>query len=295
MITNTLNLKRFRLFGLVLLATIISFSCAKDQYIQPGDTLEVAYDKAMKLYEAEKYREAASAFETVMSIARGTDQAQETQYMLAESYFKNGQYLLAASEYERYVNYYPQANNRSEAQFKEAFCYYELSPRYKLDQSYTHKAIEKFQLYISQYPNSEQAQQAAEYIDALSEKLAHKTYAAADLYHRIDQFEAAAIYYGEVLDRYPETKWAERALVHQILAYVEYAERSVQDKQEQRFEKAVESYEKYVQLFPNGKNRSQAEEYYDRAKIGLAEVRKEEVSNESVASSNEQAQSADSK
>jgi outer membrane protein assembly factor BamD len=296
MIKQTVNLPSFKsvamLLGAVLLLTV---SCAKDQFIQPGDTLEVAYKKAMGLYEAEKYREASSAFETVLSIARGTEYAQQTQFMLAESYYKNQEYLLAASEYERYVNYYPQAEDRPEAQYKEALCYYELSPRYKLDQSYTHKAIEKFQLFLSRYPNSEHAADAANYIDEMSDKLAHKIFEAAELYHRIDQFEAAAIYYGEVLDKYPETKWAERSLVEQIRSYVEYADRSIQEKQIERYEMAIDSYEKYMQLFPNGDNRSMAEDYYDRARVGIAEVREEMTDDVDMATKNETADSGNSK
>lgn len=259
----------------LLLIALVGMSCNKTPYIKPSDTLPTAFNKAKKLYSQEKYGEAADAFETVISIGRGSDIAQEAQYLLAESYYKNQEYLIAASEYDRYVSYYPRSEKRRDAEFKAALCYYELSPRYRLDQSHTRKAIEKFQLFISRHPDSEKTQQAGAYIDDLRDKLAHKIVNAADLYLRIDRYEAAAIYYGLTIDRYPESSWAEKALVRQIESYVLYADHSVRSKMDDRYKKAISSYEKYVQLFPNGPNRSRAEELYDRARVGLSEVTEE--------------------
>ncbi|HYW95805.1 MAG TPA: outer membrane protein assembly factor BamD [Bacteroidales bacterium] len=265
---------RFFHYTLVLIfITVAGISCTSKNVIRPGDTLPVAFEKAKNLYENGKYSEATDALETVISIGRGTDTAQEAQYLLAESYYKNHEYLLAASEYDRYTSYYPNSEKRQEVDFKNAECYWHMSPNYKLDQKYSKKAIEQFNLFISRYPDSELAKKAADYIDQMREKLAHKTFGSADLYMRMDEYEAAAIYYGLTIDQYPETAWAEHALVEQIHAYVVYAQNSVEAKQQERFQKAVDSYEKYVQLFPRGDYRSEAEDYYDMAKVGLAKAK----------------------
>ncbi len=258
---------------LVLLLIVISgMSCARKDLIQPGDTLQEAFNKAMAQYQKENYREAASAFETVIRIGRGSDYGQEAQYFLAESYFNSNRFLLAAAEYERYSTLFPRSPKRPEADFKEALSYYNMSPRYRLDQKYTRRAIEKFRLYNSRYPQSDRVEEAAQYISEMRTKLAHKLYGAADLYMRTDRYEAAIIYYDLIIDRYPETAWAERALVDEINAYVTYAGRSIQSKQRERYQQAVATYEKYLQLFPNGKNRSEAESYVDEARGALADL-----------------------
>jgi outer membrane protein assembly factor BamD len=226
----------------------------------------------MRLYQDEDYTEAADAFETVIQIGRGTDYGEEAQYFLAESYFNNKNYLLAASEYERYVSLYPRGEKRQQSQFQEAYCYYKLSPRYKLDQKYTKRAIEKFRLYNSRFASSQKVEEASTYINEMRSKLAKKLYHSADLYMRTDQYEAAIIYYDLTIDNYPETVWAQRSLVDEINAYNIYAGRSIQSKQQERYQKAVEAYEKFVQLFPNGKYRSQAEEYVDEARSALADL-----------------------
>ncbi|HKK43950.1 MAG TPA: outer membrane protein assembly factor BamD [Balneolaceae bacterium] len=265
---------------------LLLFSCKNKNLIRKGDSLPTAFKKAMTLYQKEKYGDAAEAFNTVIDVGRGTDYGREAQYYLAESYFKDGRYLLASSEYERYISEFPRSDKRQDAQFKEAVSYYHLSPRYKLDQKYTNKAIEKFQLYNSRYPNSDQAEQAAKYITDLRSKLADKLYHSADLYKRTDEYEAAIIYYNLTIDNYPESIWAQRALVDEIQTYNNYASRSIQSKQQERYQKAVDTYEKFIQLFPNGKYRSEAENYVDNSRSALAKLRtnKSSSSNKATAS-----------
>ena len=82
----------------------------------------------MYFFEQENYTDAASAFDTVTRVGRGTEYGQDAQYYLAESYYRDRQYLLAASEFDRYVSYYPQDQRRPEVEFKAAICYKNLSP-----------------------------------------------------------------------------------------------------------------------------------------------------------------------
>lgn len=259
-------------FSTLLLIPLILSTCKNEALIQRGDSLPTAHKKAMGLYQEEDYSRAAEAFETVIEIGRGTDYGQEAQYYLAESYYNDKRYLLAASEYERYISLFPRSPKRQEAQFKEAFCYYKLSPRYKLDQRNTRTAIEKFRLYNSRYPNSEKVKEANNYIVEMRSKLAKKLYYSADLYMRTDRYEAAIIYYDLTIDNYPESIWAQRALLDEINAYNTYADRSVSGKQEERYKKAVEAYEKFVQLFPKGEYRTQADDYVDEARDALADL-----------------------
>lgn len=273
-------------FSCLLLILFAIISCKNEALIQRGDSLEVAYNKAKALFDKENYTESAQAFETVIQIARGTDFGEDAQFYLAESYFRNERYLLAAAEYERYISLFPRKERRQVAQFNEALCYYRLSPRFKLDQGYTRKSIEKFQLYSNRYPASENIQEASQYITELRSKLAKKLYHSADLYMRTDQYEAAIIYYDLTIDQYPESIWAQRSLVDEINAHNVYASRSVQNKQRERYQNAVATYEKFVQLFPNGEYREQADDYVDEARSALADLGEPAPSEDTTASTN---------
>lgn len=272
---NQLMMKKtFTLFtcSFLILTLAVLSSCKNEDLIQRGDDLPTAFNKAMSLYQSEEYRDAAEAFETVIELGRGTDYGQEAQFHLAESYFEDERYLLAASEYERYVSLFPQTQKREEAQFKEALSYYHLSPRYKLDQQYTRQAIQAFRLYNSRFPNSQRADEAGQYISEMRSKLAKKLYHAADLYLRTDRYNAAITYYDLTIDQYPETDWAQLALVDKIKTYNIYASRSVPSKQEERYQNAVEAYETFIQLFPNGEHRTEAEDLVDEARSALADI-----------------------
>lgn len=264
------TLLRWALSAIVI--AVLVTACKNEALIRPGDSLPTAYKKALRQYQNENYREAATAFETVINVGRGTDYARSAQFFLAESYFNDERYLLAANSYQQFTTLYPQSPKRQTAAFKEALSYYNLSPRYRIDQTYTRQAIEKFRIFISRYPDTPEADQAAKYLTDMRSKLAKKHFYAAEMYLLTDQYEAATIYYDLVIADYPETSWAERALVKEIAAYNEYASKSIRSKQYERYQKAVESYEKYVQLFPNGPHRQAAESHVDDARTALADL-----------------------
>lgn len=257
----------------LFLALLIGISaCSNKNTIRPGDTLDVAYEKAMRMYNNKKYVDAARGFETVLSIGRGSSIAQDSQWYLAESYFKSKDYVMAAAEYQRYHGNYPRSERRADAEFMEGMCYVRLSPRHNLDQTDTYKAIEMMQLYIARYPGSDRTREAASLIDGLREKLAHKQHSAGLLYLRLQSFEAAAVYFGLTIDQFPETKWAEISLAKQAEAYLLLAEKSVDAKKKERYGMVITSVDKYVQLFPNGKNRSLVESFRDQARVALSRL-----------------------
>ncbi len=259
----------------VLLLMIIAVTvgaCANKNAIKPGDTVDVAFDKAKALYDKQKYGDAARAFETVLSLGRGTDQAREAQYLLADSYFKNREYIISASEYRRYVTFYPRSERREEAEFMEAYSYYKISPRFKLDQTDTERAITLFRVFISKYPDSEKSTEAAGLVDEMRNKLARKSFTSANMYFNLKLYNSAAMYYQVTIDNFPETEYAEQSLAKQVQAYTLYADMSVPERQAERYQLAVDSWQRYTQLFPNGKNRGSAESFYNTARNALDRI-----------------------
>ena len=250
---------------LLLFITVALGACRNKNLIQPGDPINVAYDKSMALFEKEKYNDAAYGFEMVTRMGRGTNFSRDAQYYLAESYFKDEQYILASSEYERFISYYPQDEKREEVEYKMALCFYKQSPRYRLDQSPTRRAIELFQLYNTKYPDSELVTESAARIDELRNKLARKNYESGEYYLRTRSYKAATIYYDLVIDQYPESEWAEKSLIRQIETYIEYGDQSIDSKKDERYGLAISNYEKFLQLFPQSERRSDVEKLYNEA------------------------------
>ncbi|HLR32328.1 MAG TPA: outer membrane protein assembly factor BamD, partial [Fodinibius sp.] len=121
-------------------------------------------------------------------------------------------------------------------------------------------------------PNSEHRDESGQYITELRSKLAKKLFYSANLYRRTDSYEAAIVYYDLTIDNYPESIWAQRALVDKISTFVTYADRSVESKQRDRYQKAIDAYETFVQLFPEGEYRSEAESHVDDARSAIADL-----------------------
>ncbi len=252
---------RSTIFALLSVLVLVS-ACRNKDLIRPGDPLNVIYDKSLAYFEKEKFSEAAYGFEMVTRLGRGTNYSKDAQFNLAESYFNDKQYILAISEYERFISYYPQDELREPIEYKLAVCYYKQSPRYRLDQTSTKRAIQLFQLFNTKYPDSEYVIESAARIDELRNKLARKIFAAGEFYLRTDRYLSASIYFDQVIDQYPESKWAEESLIQQISTFIIYADNSIPEKQEERYKSAIESYEKFIQLFPQSKNRGQVENMY---------------------------------
>ena len=256
------------LFPLVLLLT----ACKNKELVRPGEPLNVAFDKSKALFDKEKYSDAAYGFDLVTRIGRGTNYSEEAQYYLAESYYLDGQFIIAVSEYERFISYYPQHPKRDEVEYKRAMSYYRQSPRYRLDQTATIRAIELFQLFNTKYPDSELVLESAGRIDELRNKLARKNFESAEFYLRIDRYLAATIYFDQTIDQFPESVWAERALVKQIETYIIYADNSIPQKQSERYRLAISNYEKFLQLFPQSGSRETAEALYSEALSKISEL-----------------------
>lgn len=226
---------------------------------------EEAFNKGKALFEDEKYTQATLQLQSVFDFGRAHAFAADAQYMLAEAYHKNGEYLLAASEYDRFVQLYPSDERVEEAEYWRALSYYQLSPPYQLDQSDTERAITYLRLFNSRHPESDRVVDIGKKIDELQEKLARKLYEGGVLYEQQEQFEPAAITYERVLAKYPNTSYADDALVSAIRAYIAYSDASIAEKQAERLQKAMDTYTRLLQLFPDSNRLKEAEALYAQA------------------------------
>lgn len=237
------------------------------------DSPQEAFEKGKSYFDRGKYDRAIEYFQGVFDYGRTSEEAADAQLYLARSYYHNRDYILAGSEFTRFLNVYRTDPRAQEAEYERAMSYYEQSPDYELDQTPTEQAITYFQLFLDRYPQSDLKDEAEERIRELREKLAHKEYAGAELYERRGLYEAAALSFVRVFDKYPDTRWADDALLGAIRTYMLFAEQSVRGKQEERLQLAVDNYERLVQLFPDSPLLKQAEGLYEDVADRLSELR----------------------
>jgi outer membrane protein assembly factor BamD len=237
------------------------------------------YARAEKLYANRDYSTAAVALEALIFTSRATALEDDVLFLLGQSYYNSGQYLLAADTYTRLLRQVPSSPFAKTAQFMVGKSYEKYSPFYELDQSSTLKAIEQFSVYLDQYPvrdslrvsnevetyrellkinpdnpsykesyakafsqysGIDSVRYAANAISRLREKLARNTFSIAHQYVQLKKYKAAGIFYDELIKRYSDT-----GLVHQAWG----GKIDVLIRQKKWFD-ASQALDQYLQLYP---------------------------------------------
>ena len=171
-----------------------------------GVSLQERFNTGMENLEREKYLQAQTDFKYVVMRGTGTDLGDDAQYYLGESYFKNKEYLLAVAEYEKLTRRMAFSPFVEDARFKICESYRIESPKYYHDQEYTKKAIERYQEFLDDFPESKLNDAAVKSIETLRGKLGKKIYETGVLYMKLDEFESAKITFQSVMDMYYDTE-----------------------------------------------------------------------------------------
>lgn len=182
------------------------FSCSDYQKLLNSENASEKYKQAEVFYNSGEYRKANRLLEQIIPKYRGKPQAQRIIFFFAESYFQIKSYNLAAYQYENFVKSFPKSDRIQEASFKAAKSYYYQSPTFSLDQEETYTAIEKLQVFINLYPNSEYSSEANQMISELQVKLEKKDFEIAKQYYTIRDYRAAIKTNDNFIASFPGTK-----------------------------------------------------------------------------------------
>jgi outer membrane protein assembly factor BamD len=242
--TNTLGVL------LILAVFSLTISCSEYQKLLNGNDTAEKYKQAEVYFNNGEYRKANRLFEQIVPKYRGKPQAQRIIYFFAESYFQIKSYYLAAYQFENFVKTYPKSERIQEATFKAAKSYYFQSPSYSLDQEDTYTAIEKLQVFLNLYPNSQFADEANQMIGELQEKLEKKDFEIAKQYHTIRDYKAAIKANENFVSSFPGTKFREESLYIKFISSYEIALNSIDAKKQERLEDLTQQYNTLIRYYP---------------------------------------------
>lgn len=225
-------------------------------------TAEERFAKAKALFDNGDYLDAITEFNIITLQYQGSAVAADAQFYLAECRFKRGEFLLASYEYQTLRRNMPSSPHAEEAMYKLGLCYYNLSPKSKLDQQYTNRAIDELQGFVDYYPKSALVPDAAAKIQELNTKLAKKDYDAAVLYSTMEYPKAAIAYFDNVIEKYHDTEYAP-------LAYLGKTELLIARK---KYRDAKIEITKFIEKFPNSVLRSRADKLNEQIDAELKNV-----------------------
>lgn len=210
--------KKSLLRTVLLLGLCTALAACGGGKLRANMTTEERMERALQLFDKHDYFEARTQFRIVTLNAPGSAIVDKAQFYLAECHFHMEEYIIAAEEYKKLIRLYAKSEYLDDAQYKVGMSYFKLSPKSALDQKYTWQAIEEFQKFMEEFPNSDLKEQAQAYLQLTREKIAKKDYDNGDLYRKLGYYESALVYFEEVLARFYDTKYAEPALYYKAEA-----------------------------------------------------------------------------
>lgn len=248
---------------LIFFLPFIAISCGKYEKLLKSSDYNLKYEKAFEYYANGEYVRAATLFEQIANIYRGTVKADTIWYYRANSYFFQKDYIMAGNYFQELANTFPNSPYAEESTFMDGFCEYKQSPRVSLDQSNTYNAIAKFSLFLIRYPNSNKCEEARTIIKEMEEKLVEKSFMSAKLYYDLGAYLSAVIALRNSINQFPETKYREEILFLILKSNYLIAQNSIEEKMLDRYQATVDEYYSFIGEFPKGKNSAEAQKIYE--------------------------------
>ncbi|GIM54159.1 outer membrane protein assembly factor BamD [Capnocytophaga cynodegmi] len=262
-----MQIKKYIVIGLFS-ASLLS-SCGEYQKALKSDDATLKYNMAEQLYKQGKYKRSIQLFENIVNQYAGKPQGERVLYMYADAFYKTKQYNKASYQFERFYKLYPKSEKVAEAAFLAAKSIYLEAPKYSVDQTPTHQALEKLQLFLDRYTNTEYANEANEMTLDLLTRLQKKEFEIAKQYNLIRDYQAAMKSLDNFLAHNPGTIFKEEALFVRLHSAYEWAINSVEHKKEERLRIAKEAYETLVKSFPKTSYKKEAERMLEKIETSL--------------------------
>jgi outer membrane protein assembly factor BamD len=213
-------------FILILLISILCFSCSKDVVEK-----SVIKEKNMELQMIEAYKEglkelnkgdalyAAKKFNEAEVLFPQSDYAPKAALMAAYSYYSQNYYGDAVAELERFIKIYPNHYNVSYAEYLLGLSYYEQIIDEKKDLQSIDNAKTIFLDIVKKYPNTDFAIDANFKIDLINDILAAKEIYIGRYYLDKKKWISAINRFRTVTDDYDTTVYVEEALHRLVEIY----------------------------------------------------------------------------
>lgn len=257
---------------------LLMSSCANqfNQVYKSGDTT-FKYEYAKQCYANGKYSRAATLLQELVTIKKGSTEAEECLYMLAMCEYGMKDYETASEYFKKYVSSYPRGIYAENAKYFIGESLYMNAPEPRLDQSTTITAINAFQEYLDMYPDAHLKSEATNRLFELQDLLVEKEYKSAKLYYDLgsyfgnclgegNNYQACIVTAQNALKDYPYSNRREDFATLIMKGKFELAKMSVESKQLERYQDAEDECYGFINEYPDSKERATAEKMIEKCK-----------------------------
>lgn len=236
------------LIAMVLLVNFTGCKSKKKVALTPAETTTSAKD----IYENAKAKikkdpeKARLLFKEVIHLYPDSTYAQRSKIGIADSYFRQkdaGSLIMAANEYQEYVNLYPNSPDAVYAKYQAAMCYYKQVRKPGRDQENTIKAIQAFEAMVKMYPDTEEAKDARQKITLARQILAAHYFDIGRTNLWLGAMRGAVARFKQVMDEYPDFKANDALFYYTGEAYFHMRD----------YDSAISFFQRVITDFPKSK------------------------------------------
>lgn len=238
-----------KIFIILTLVLLIFSGCKSKKEVvtvafEKGSDKEM-YEKAKK-YVGKNSDKARLLFKQVVQMFPESIYAKKSKIGIADSYFKqkdSASLIIAAAEYQEYVNLYPNSPDAIYAKYQIGMCYFKQVRKPGRDQANTSEAIRAFEGLIKQYPDTNEAGEAKKKIKEMRENLATHYFRIGYYNYKFKAYKGAIARFKQVIDEYPDFKHNDKLFFFAGKSYLAMRE----------FDTAISFFQKIINSLPKSK------------------------------------------
>ncbi len=259
---------------ILLLAVVLLASCSSFDKVYKSADVDYKYEAAKEYYLSGNYSKASQLLETMVTMLKGGDKAEESLIMLAMCYYNSEDYETASQYFRLCYSNYPRGEFAEFARFHSGKSLFMDITEPELDQSGTFVAINELQLFLEYFPTSSYRKAAQDMIFAMHDVIVEKEYKTAKLYYDLgdymaymgNNYQACIITAQNALKDYPYTKLREELSMLVLRAKYKMAHNSVEEKKNERYRETIDEYYAFKTEFPGSKHLPEADSFFKEAK-----------------------------
>jgi outer membrane protein assembly factor BamD len=197
-------------FGCLLLVVVLVGGCASSGAVRR--TADEWFELGQRELARRKYTRAEEAFSKFLEQYPQDRRRPEALMGLADAMYGDKRYEEAKFQYRRFLELFPASSEAAKAQFNSAMCSFQRMKAIDRDQSTTQEAVQEFQRLIQAYPRSPYVDEAKEKLAESRERLAAYELYVGRFYYRQSAYPAAIGRFEGLLKAYPEVGFADEVL-----------------------------------------------------------------------------------
>lgn len=183
---------------------------------EPADKL---YAQGLANLNAGNVSEAKAKFAAIDREDPFSEEARKALVMSTFLNYRNGGYDEAITAGNRYMKLYPQSKDAAYVQYLIGLAYYKKIPEVTQDQRYSAETIKAMQAVVTNYPDSEYADDARAKIRMAKDQLAGKEMQVGRYYQERKEYLAAVSRYRNVVESFQSTNQVPEALARLVECY----------------------------------------------------------------------------